>query len=68
MACCFLNGTVKFTKFPKNNKLNVHDDPLTIHEETPIAFFIERHYKDAFDRITKDKQRRILDAANEDAA
>lgn len=36
---------------------------MTIHEEASTIFFIEQHYKDAFDRIGKDKQQRILDAA-----
>ena len=36
---------------------------MTNLEETPTTYFIEKHYKDAFDRIGKDKQQRILDAA-----
>lgn len=33
-----------------------------LQEPTP-SFFMEKHYKDAFDRISQDKQQRILDAA-----
>ena len=36
---------------------------MTSSEESPTTYFIEKHYKDAFDKIGKDKQQRILDAA-----
>ncbi|MFZ2631931.1 MAG: TetR/AcrR family transcriptional regulator [Desulfosalsimonadaceae bacterium] len=36
---------------------------MTNLQEAPTTYFIEKHYKDAFDRIGKDKQQRILDAA-----